>query len=119
AVLANPIAELPEAARLGWLLAQLQQDIAVYSERIPRPVLPRVAAMAMLPPALAAAEEVELVRPGDDVTALALEPWPNAHDEQAELLGTLVRWWQAYVERRPPWGVALSALSTMLDELEC
>src|SRR5262249_25208348 len=59
---ANPIPELPEPARLGWLLSTLNLDLPKFTENIRRDRVTRLAMLAMLPPALAAAEEVELVR---------------------------------------------------------
>src|SRR5690606_23019649 len=34
AVLANPLAELPEVLRLGWLLAQLNFDLPLYEDHL-------------------------------------------------------------------------------------
>src|SRR4051794_5185929 len=62
AVLANPYAELPEVVRLAWLIAQLQLDLPRYSDTIHADRLPGIARFAMLPPALVAAEAVELMR---------------------------------------------------------
>ena len=59
AVLANPHEDLPEALRLGWLLAQLQADVPIYGEAISGGRLEEVAALATLPAVLAAAQEVE------------------------------------------------------------
>ena len=60
AVLANPRFELPEVVRLGWLLAMLNFDLARY--RDPLSDAERVLPLAMIPPVLAAAAEVELTR---------------------------------------------------------
>jgi hypothetical protein len=35
-----------------------------------------------------------------------------------DLAGTLRAWWESYLEMRPPWHVALSALDQMLGELD-
>ncbi len=67
AVLANPHAELPEVVRLAWLVSQLSLDLPKYSEKVDPSRLARVAALAMMPPVLSAAEQVELAR-YDDAT---------------------------------------------------
>src|SRR5262245_6388289 len=43
AVLANPVAELPEVVRLAWLIAQLQLDLPIHSESVDADRLPHVA----------------------------------------------------------------------------
>ena len=62
AVLANPMSELPEVVRLGWLLAQLNLDLPKYEEVLPRDRLLEVGPLAMVPAVLAASQEVELAR---------------------------------------------------------
>jgi hypothetical protein len=113
AVLANAIAELPEVVRLAWLIAQLQLDLPLYSESIHADRLPPVAAYAMLPAALAAAEQVELVRNTPDLIQQAVAAWrlpAPAGIDAAELIS---QWWQTYQDARPPWPVALTALDQM------
>ena len=87
AVLANPLPQLPEVARLAWLIAQLNLDLPRYTETLRGSR--RVAALATIPPTLAAAADVELVQ--DDRATLGLgacgpgglaatmnRPWPIA-----------------------------------------
>lgn len=113
AVLANPAAELPEVARLAWLLAQIQTDLPRYRELLERPLEgDRVAALAMLPATLSAAADVELLRNDPATLRMALAKWP-ARDESA-LAETLAVWWETYQASRPPFGVALRALEEML-----
>ncbi len=116
-VLANPHASLPEVVRLGWMLSQLNLDIPRWSETIPGTRLPRVAAIAMLPVALAAAETVELARLDRDTLLLALQIWHVADSaETANTLATpLWQWWQSYAESRPGWAAALAALDRMIE----
>jgi hypothetical protein len=116
AVLANPLPALPEVVRLGWLLAMLNQDLPRFSEMVSRDRLPQLAALALLPPVLAAAEEVELVPSAVQALPLALAGWrlvPAAGDELAE---TIDQWWQTYCDSRPAWRVALQALDRMLAD---
>lgn len=112
AVLANPVAELPEVVRLGWLLSQLNLEIPSLSERVSAEHLPRVAGLAMLPVALKAGEEVELCRSDRATLARALDVWTDS-DAMAE---TLSQWWETYLESRPGWPVALAALDRMIRD---
>jgi hypothetical protein len=111
AVLANPIAELPEVVRLGWLLAQLNLDLPKFQGNLHRDRLMQVGPLAMLPPVLAAAEEVELAQNSIETLTAALSAWraPAVEPEK------LVEWWDTYQSARPPWPVALGALDQMLN----
>ena len=112
AVLTNRQADLPEVARLGWLLATLNLDLPKYAEPIPRERLCRLAKIAMLPAALAGAADVELMPAGAGSLAAAIGAWRLvAADGLAE---TLEGWWQTYQEARPAWSVALAALDRLL-----
>lgn len=113
AVLANPHPQLPEVVRLGWLLAQLQQDLPRYSEHLPRRRLPELAALALLPPVLLAAEDVELARYDEPTVKLAFEAWHLTTHESAALVQGLMSWWETYFTARPRWAVALGALKQM------
>ena len=113
AVLANPMAELPEVVRLGWLIAQLQLDLPRHSESIHADRLPHIARFAMLPAALIAAEAVELARFSPDTLRLAISSWRLASPPDVDSADMVSRWWQTYQESRPPWNVALTALDRM------
>jgi hypothetical protein len=116
AVLTDALPELPEALRLGWLLAQLHCDIPVFGERVPGGRLPRVAALAMLPPILTAAQVVEWSRFDEASLTMAIEGWRlgDANAPAAALASTLFDWWSTYTHSRPHWSVALAALDHML-----
>jgi hypothetical protein len=111
AVLANPLAELPEVVRLGWLLAQLNLDLPKYQEHLPGGAARDVGRLAMIPPVLAAAEEVELARFDDQTLATALAAWNAPAVEPGKLLA----WWETYRATNPDWAVALGALERMLS----
>jgi hypothetical protein len=113
AVLANPLAELPEVVRLGWLLATLNLDLPKYSEAISRDRLDRLAKLAMLPAALAAAADVELAPGKAPSLAEAIGAWRLA--DAPGLAETLEGWWQTYQDARPAWSVALAALDRLLE----
>ncbi|MCU0877277.1 MAG: hypothetical protein MUF06_05780 [Pirellulaceae bacterium] len=116
AVLANPHADLPEAVRLAWLLAQLNLDLPAYSEEVPADRLPHVARLAMLPAVLLAAEQVELVRGGTDLIPRAIQAWHIAVPPGFDVAGTLPEWWETYTLDKPPFRVALHALDQMLAD---
>lgn len=112
AMLANPVPELPEVLRLGWLLARLNLDLPMFEGDLRRDRLREVGALAMMPAVLTAAEEVEWARLSESSLAAALAAW---HLDAADPL-VLLRWWETYLASRPPWDVALSALDRMLGE---
>jgi len=133
AITPDPRPELPEVVRLAWLVSQLQTDLPMHSETIPKGRLPALAQAAMLPPALAAAQEAGLLCEGVAWVERAAEAWhvaragrpwhsaehawnPGEHAASSEFAEAVTSWWATYCERRPPWRVALSALDQMLSE---
>jgi hypothetical protein len=115
AVLANPDPALPEVLRLGWLLAQLQLDVPRYHDNLHRDQLEAVGALAMIPPVLAAAQEVELARHDQPTLAAALAAWPRRAPAEVEATAqTLFHWWETYESTSPTWAVALGALAEMV-----
>lgn len=117
AVLTNALADLPEVARLAWLLAQLQCDLPLFQGEIHRDRLPQVAALALLPVALTAGGDVELTTCDQATLAHAIAAWTPHADRCDELSATVWSWWETYVAGRPRWGVALAALDKMVGEL--
>jgi hypothetical protein len=113
AMLANPVAELPEVVRLAWLLSQLQLDLPMYSEAIHADRLVHVARYATLPAALIAAEAVELVRFAPTEISRAITTWHLSVPKDVDAAAIISEWWQTYQEARPPWGIALAALDQM------
>ncbi len=111
AVLANPFAELPEVVRLGWLLSQLKLDLPKYHDNLPPGRMTQVGPLAMIPPALAAAREVELARLDAAMLDTALSAWTSAVVDPDKLFD----WWETCQSSQPPWTVALGALARMLD----
>jgi hypothetical protein len=113
AVLANPEARLPEVVRLAWLFLQLNLDIPILSEKVNGERLPMIAALAMLPATLEAAQHVELVQFDADLLKLALQTWhvpvPNVEEAATKLLA----WWDEFKSARPQLPVALPALDQM------
>ncbi|MEX2115158.1 MAG: hypothetical protein WD845_18335 [Pirellulales bacterium] len=112
AVLANPIAQLPEVLRLGWLLAQLQLELPKFDANLRADRRAEVWRLAMIPPVLAAAEEVELARYGPPSLAAALSAWTD--DLEATAAGTLATWWDTYAATSASWPAALAALDRLL-----
>ncbi len=92
AVLANPVPSLPEIARLGWLWTQLNLDLPTFQDQVGRDRLREIGPLATLPPLLAAAEEVELVRFNRETLAAALAAWHCAGGRRrrtAQLVGNV------------------------------
>ncbi|REK12760.1 MAG: hypothetical protein DWQ37_11055 [Planctomycetota bacterium] len=124
AVLTNPHPTLPEVARLGWLWAQLNLDLPKYQERLGRDRLDRIGPLAVLPPLLAAASELELAPADLAGLERALDAWfpcPDRADARGLPPGgpgidaqTLSSWWETYLASSPPWAVALAALDQMV-----
>jgi hypothetical protein len=113
AVLANPVAELPEVVRLAWLIAQLQLDLPIYSESIHADRRPHVARYATLPAVLAAAEAVELTRCTPQTVRQAIIAWRLSEPLGVDGTALALEWWRTYQETRPPLRVALAALDQM------
>ena len=112
ALLANPRPELPEVVRLAWLLAQLNRDVPRFQGGLSGSRLSRVWQLAMIPPVLAAAGEVDLARNDPTTRAAAVSAWTDADGDA--VCAPLDKWWDTYAESRPVWPVALGALERML-----
>jgi len=120
AVLANPLPELPEIARLAWLLAQLNLDLPGYRELLSQTDVSHppdeICALAVLPPILAAASDVELLSFEPSTLRLAIHRWVGVTNEVNAVADTLLTWWDTYRGSRPPFAVALRALGEMLAQ---
>ncbi len=112
AVLVNPVADLPEVARLAWLIAQLQLDVPRFDGGLHPRRLIELWPLAMTPAVLAAAQDVELTRFDRETLATAVSTWSSV--EARPMVDTLSTWWETYESSRPPWGVAIAALDRML-----
>lgn len=114
ALLVNPQADLPEAVRLAWLIAQLNSDLPRFAEALPAGRAAPAAAVAMIPAVLAAGEAVELARCDEGSVAQAMAAW------RLETLGVAAdphvvwQWWTAWMELPEKWPVAVAALERML-----
>ena len=115
AVLANPDDRLPEVLRLAWLLAHLNLEVPIFSERLHRDRLRIVAPLAMLPAILAAAETVELARCDPETIELALAAWRTSTAPEPSPVDTLLNWWNTCLDSQPSWAVAMAALDEMLS----
>lgn len=118
AVLTNADESLPEVVRLGWLLGQLQFDLPMLAEVVLPSRLAYLASLAMVPPTLAAAEEVELVHTAAEHLTHALVVWRIASSaaEAEPLAAVLDKWWQVYTASNTAWPAAVAALEQMLIE---
>ncbi len=113
AVLANPVAQLPEVLRLAWLLSQLNLDLPMFSDGINGRRLPHVAELAMIPVTLQAAEELSLVTLDTETIDLALKSWHVVTPPDIDPVDIIWRWWGTYQETRPRWDIAFTALDRM------
>jgi hypothetical protein len=113
AVLTNNVPQLPEVVRLGWLLSQLHLDVPQFGELVPADRLPHVASLAMLPPALYAAQELGLCSSDRETLELALSSWRLRSGSEA-IAETLELWWETYQAVPTSWSTALAALDQML-----
>jgi hypothetical protein len=112
AVLANPIAELPEVLRLGWLLSQLHVDLPKHEGNLHRDRRAEVWRLAMIPPIVAAGQEVELTRMSPATISTAVSAWTeNRSSTTPEIL---LNWWDTYQQSAPSWPAALAALDRLL-----
>lgn len=114
AVLTNPVPHLPEVLRLGWLLAQLNLDLPAFSEQVPGSRLATIAELAMLPATLQAAEDLQLAVNGPETIDLALQAWNVLTPPEVDPVDVVWRWWRTYLETRPRWDIAFTALDRML-----
>jgi hypothetical protein len=114
AVIADPIAGLPEVVRLAWLVGQLNCDLPKHQGEMTRDQLTQTAAWAMIPAVLSAAEDVELAHCDTAMIRLALESWTVWKVvENSALVDQLTNWWETYHRNRPAWHVAIAALRKM------
>jgi hypothetical protein len=114
AVLVNPVAELPEAVRLAWLISQLNSDLPRFSDVLPAQAARLAMSFAMIPPVLAAAEAVELSRCDESTISLAVDVWRLLAEPPDAVASKLWTWWNAWLDRPKSWPVAVAALDRML-----
>jgi hypothetical protein len=116
AVASDPVTELPEVVRLGWLLSMLNLDLARYSENVPPERLPTVAALAMIPIILSGAVEVSLTAACDEKAIRhAAQAWLLALEDFERRVTAVVEWWETYCAVRPAWATALAALDRLAN----
>ncbi len=113
-MLANPVSELPEIVRLAWLLSQINLDLPTMSEAIDSRRLPLIAELGMLPVAIQAGEHAEVLQMETRLIEQALNAWHIVTPPGLDPVDILARWWETYVETRPPWDIALAALDRMI-----
>ena len=116
AVLTNVVDGLPEVVRLGWLLAQLNHELPIFSDRVHGSRLALIAQLAMLPATLQASETVELSQLTPFTIAEALPAWQIDIAADKDIAVTLFDWWHTYLETKPAWDIALAALDQMIGE---
>ncbi|MCC6493104.1 MAG: hypothetical protein IT424_08790 [Pirellulales bacterium] len=114
-VLYSPRPELPEPVRIAWLLAQLNADLPRFCEAAPAGRIAGIFPLAMLLPALAAAEAVEFGPCSETAAARALAAWHICAESAAAGVATrLWTWWNAWLDHSKSWPVACAALDRLL-----
>jgi hypothetical protein len=108
---------VPDVVRLAWLLAQLNLDLPMFSEMIAGDCLGALAALAMLPAVLQAADEAKISDGPPPSLERALEALRIEVRDRSLVAEKLDRWWQSYLDVRPDWDVALAALGRMVEGL--
>lgn len=116
AVLVNPHAELPETVRLAWLVVQLNADLPRFADVLGARFSAHAFQAAMLAPALAAAEVVELARCDEATLALAIHAWRLERVVPPDAATQIGQWWQTWLEGASPWPVAVAALAAMFRD---
>jgi hypothetical protein len=114
AVLTNPVPQLPEVVRLGWLLAQLNLELPRYQGDLQRERAIELGGWAMLPATLSAAHELELAQLDEATMRLAVKSWRMPVPRSSAFVHDLLSWWQTYQADRPPWSVAITALDMLI-----
>jgi hypothetical protein len=114
ALLANPLPELPEVLRLGWLLAQLNLDLPAYQGNLHRDRAVYLGAVGLIPAVLSAGEMVELCRPDSATIESALAHWITGLAVTPELTAGLADWWHVMCDTSTPWPVAIAALDQLV-----
>jgi hypothetical protein len=116
AMLVNPMAELPEAVRLAWLISQLNSDLPRFSDVLLAGRAQVAMSFAMIPPVLAAAEAVELAHCDEATISLALSDWQHLGERRELFAAKLWACWNAWLDLPKSWPVAVAALDRMLAE---
>ncbi|MEX0818204.1 MAG: hypothetical protein WD070_01385 [Pirellulaceae bacterium] len=116
ALLTNVVDGVPEVVRLGWLLAQVNHELPIFSDRVHGSRLPLIAQLAMLPATLQASETVELSQLSPFTMAAALSAWQIQVAADNDIEATLLDWWHTYLDTRPAWDIALAALDQMIGD---
>lgn len=114
AVLVHPHPNLPEPVRIAWLLGQLNSDLPRFADVLPPPQGVRAFQLAMLAPALAAGEAVELAECNEETLEAALDAWRLRENLPADVGGRVWQWWSTWMDGASQWPIAVAALSRML-----
>jgi hypothetical protein len=122
AVLTNARPELPEVIRLGWLLAQLEQDTNELFQTEASADVSMLIPLATLPSILAAGQQLELIRCDAAHVALAIQHWhvnspfaaTGVTESPWELATLLCEWWNSSERSQSSWQTAVQMLAKRL-----
>lgn len=123
-VLTNPVPDLPEVVRLAWLLARLRSEDEAYAEPPPSgsdrsvsevAIRGLAVSLACMVATLAAAEVMELARCDEATLDRAAELWQLGALPSQVSARCLIPWWETYLQTRPSWSLAITALQRRLE----
>jgi hypothetical protein len=114
AVLVNPLPAIPETVRLGWLVGQLNADLPAFTDVMPPMQSVRALRWAMLAPALAAGEAVELCVCDEATMDAAIDGWRLREELPADAATQIWQWWRTWMDGSGIWPVAVAVLDGML-----
>ncbi len=109
--------DLAETLRLGWLIAQLNADLPAVAEAVGPLRAAQASALAAVPVALAAGEDLGLAAAGVEMLPTALEAWHCVPGDPAPVAEVLHNWWSTYHDSVTGWPVAVAALDHMLADV--
>lgn len=118
AVLTNARPELPEVIRLAWLLTQIEKPVGLFTH-LESTSLTSLSPLALIPPILAAGQELELTKCDLAMTALAIQHWRVAMTNLAfianlptfQIAEMLLNWWGSGAGADSDWDVRLRMLA--------
>ena len=103
-----------ETLHLLWLLAHLNFELPMYAEDLRIRHFEGLAALAIVPPVLAAGEAAGWGKFSVEAIDTAVADW-FAAENYIGYGESLMDWWQAYASNRPRWTTAMQALAKMLE----
>lgn len=112
AVLSNPHVDIPEVLRLAWLIARLGLGRPEACKLVDSELLPKLAAMALLPIIAEAGRELGVT--GDLSLQRLAAAWHLRRLAASGLIEPLEDWWQQLRDGETPFPVGMKALEKIV-----